>query len=154
DSVLTRFLPTREERLDFYDRHGIPGRLSTCVDGMFITYDLHNPLVWKNFDEHIMQVTQAYRNHPSILIYSVENELMYINAQNVYGGEMDSMEQKELEMVQGGQANDPTRPFMGDGAGALKGNLLPINCQHYPEAAPDTYPDNAYTLAAVDDHCS
>ena len=37
---ITRALPTREERLEYYDRNGIPGRLCTMIDGMFITFNL------------------------------------------------------------------------------------------------------------------
>lgn len=152
DSLLTRFLPTREAQLDFFDRNGIPGRLSTCVDGMFITYNLDNPRVWENFREHIEQVTKAYRNHPSVVMVSVENELMYINAQNT--GQIDAAEPKLWEIVQKAKALDPTKPFMADGAGAMKGNRLDINCEHYPEAPIIYNPESAYTFAPVADHSS
>lgn len=152
--VTRAFLPYREARLDFYDRNGIPGRLSTCIDGMFINYDLRNPLVWANFREHVEQVTRAYRNHPSVFFYSVENELIYINGQNVFGGILDEVEQKMLECIEAGRANDPTRPYMVGGGGALKGNRLEIHCPHYPEGPRDTYPDNAFTLAHIANHSS
>ncbi|MDH7571318.1 MAG: hypothetical protein QHJ73_17205, partial [Armatimonadota bacterium] len=85
DSILRRWFPYRYLQLDFCDRNGIPGRLSTCIDGMFINYNLRNPKVWENFAEHLEQMARAWRNHPSILFYSVENELLYINGQNVFG---------------------------------------------------------------------
>jgi len=155
DGRVTRnYFPYREARLEFYDRNGIPGRLSSCIDGMFINYDLRNPLVWENFREHIAQETRAYRNHPSIFFYSVENELIYINGQNVFGGIIDQIEQKMLEVIEGGKKNDPTRPYMVGGGGALKGNRLEIHCPHYPEAPIDYYPDNAFTLAKIADHSS
>ncbi len=152
--VTRSYFPYREARLDFYDRHGIPGRLSTCIDGMFINYDLRNPLVWANFREHIEQVTRAYRNHPSVFFYSVENELIYINGQNVFGGIIDEVEDKMLACIEAGRKNDPTRPYMVGGGGALKGNRLEVHCPHYPEGPRDTYPDNAFTLARIANHSS
>ena len=152
DSDLRKFFPYREAMLDYFDRAGIVGRLSTSIDGMFITYDLHNPLVWSNFSEHLQQVARAYRNHPSVLVYSVENELMYINGQNVYGGEMDALEAKLWSCVQDAKRLDPSRPFMADGAGALVKNLLDIDCPHYPEPAAQFYPETSYTHAQIADH--
>jgi beta-galactosidase len=153
DAETRKWLPCREAQLEFYDRSGVPGRLSTCVDGMFITYDLRNPLVWENFDEHVQQVARAYRNHPSVIVYSIENELLYINAQNI-GHNMDEVEQKVFDIVQRAKAVDSTRPYMVDGGGALKGNRLEIDCPHYPEPPTDYYPDNAFTLAKIADHSS
>ncbi len=152
DSNLRQIFPYREAMLDYFDRAGIVGRLSTCIDGMFITYDLKNPVVWENFQEHLQQVVKAYRNHPSILVYSVENELMYINAQNVYGGEMDAMEAKLYALVENAKRIDPSRPYMADGAGALAQNRMEVDCPHYPEPPTQFYPDTAYTFAQTADH--
>jgi len=156
---ITRVLPTREERLEFYDRAGIPGRLCTMIDGMFISYDLGrrtrdaegNPLLvvneplWENFREHMAQVARAYRNHPSVIFYQVENELVYINGMNIYGGYLDKVEALMGEVCEAGRKVDPTRPYTVGGGGDLSGRLE-INCPHYPAAAFDHYPENAYTL--------
>ena len=118
DSMLRKWMPAREDRLNFYDEHGIPGRLSTSIDGMFINYDLKNPLVWENFDEHLQQVARAYRNHPSNFMYSVENEIIFINAQNL--GWLDVAEPALEKIVLNAKKIDPTLPYMGDGAGDVK----------------------------------
>ena len=73
-----KYFGSRENALNFFDQQGIPGRLSTCIDGMFITHDLNNPLVWKNFEKHVSQTVKAYRNHPSIMMYSLGNEMMFV----------------------------------------------------------------------------
>jgi len=44
---------------------------------------------WK--DQMIAQV-KGERNHPSIMIWSIENEYLYINCINLYGGLMDQFE--------------------------------------------------------------
>jgi len=156
---ITQTLPTREKRLEFYDRAGIPGRLCTMIDGMFISYNLGNRLrdaggdpllvpnkpVWENFREHMAQVAKAYRNHPSVIMYQVENELVYINGMNIYGGYMDEIERLMGEVCAAGRAIDPTRPYTVGGGGDL-GGRLEINSPHYPHAAFDYYPENAYTL--------
>ena len=157
------FLPSRTERLAFYDRHGIPGRLCTMIDGMFISFRLGharwaaegeewgvNPLVWENFREHMAQVARAYRNHPSVIHYQVENELLYINGWNLYrnqagGRAWDKMVEAMLEVVEAGRAYDGTRPFESGGAGDLS-DRLETNSPHYPEAEYDHYPENAYLI--------
>ncbi len=154
------FLPSREERLEFYDRNGIPGRLCSMIDGMFISFQLAyreelesdervlapNKVLWENFREHIDQLTRAYRNHPCVIFYQIENELVYINAMNRYGGEdLGKIEELMAEVIQVGRDNDPTRPYTVGGAGDL-GGPCEINGPHYPTTGDDWYPENAYTL--------
>ncbi|MFW6303208.1 MAG: sugar-binding domain-containing protein [Candidatus Sumerlaeota bacterium] len=159
-----RFLPTREGRLEFYDRNGIPGRLCSMIDGMFISYDLGkkvrdeetgkqtiapNQPLWENFERHISQMTKAYRNHPSVLVYQIENELIYINGMN-RGYPMDGMEELMGKVAQAGRDNDPTRPYTVGGAGDLNCKCE-INAPHYPLGSFDWYPENAYTLEKIKD---
>ncbi len=139
----SRFLKTREERLDFYDRHGIPGRLCSMIDGMFINRTLGfrttdpvtgkgwldpNWQVWEGFARHMDQLTRAYRNHPSVIMYQVENELIYINGMNIYGAYLDRICDLMDNVVEVARSNDPTRPYTVGGAGDLlraAGDQLP-----------------------------
>ncbi|MBD3180680.1 hypothetical protein GF312_00205 [Candidatus Poribacteria bacterium] len=155
----SNFLKTREERLEFYDRNGIPGRLCSMIDGMFITFALGhgrriennreefvpNTVLWENFQRHMDQLTKAYRNHPSVIMYQVENELVYINGMNIYGSFLDEIEELMDQVVEAGRKNDPTRPYTVGGGGDLSGRLE-INSPHYPLGSLDFYPDNAYTV--------
>ena len=125
-----RLFGCREEALEWLDRHGIAGRLSTCIDGMFITHDLENPLVWENFRRHVRQVVTAYRNHPSVMHWSLENELIYIAARLGFTENYAEHEQRLADLFAEAAKLDPTRPSFGDGAGDLRGKG-PINCQHY-----------------------
>jgi beta-galactosidase len=165
---ITTALPTREQRLEFYDRHGIPGRLCTMIDGMFISYKLGqrtreegpgderllkvNEPVWDGFRRHMAQVAKAYRNHPSVIFYQIENELVYINGMNIYGGYLDQVEREMMKVHLAGREHDPTRPYSVGGGGDLRhaqgfeGKRLEINCPHYPRAALDVYPDDAYQV--------
>ena len=158
------FLPTREGRLEFYDRNGIPGRLCSMIDGMRISYQLGdtkvnqttgerfiepNRPVWESWERHMRQLTKAYRNHPSVLVYQVENELIYINGMN-RGYPIDSMEELMGDVVDAGRDNDPTRPYTVGGAGDLDCECE-INAPHYPLGDLDWYPENAYTLEKIKD---
>ena len=148
DLGLGKWFPTRREQLDWTDRHGIPGRLSTMIDGMFITYNLNNPLVWENFAEHVEQVVRAYRNHPSIIVYSLENELLFINGALGFPDNMDGIEHwAKKYLIETARRLDPTRPSMLDGAGALKDQSADIFCVHYAEDG--FHPDNARPLTGI-----
>jgi len=146
DLGLRRFFGPRRAQLSWTDAHGIPGRLSTMIDGMFINYDLSNPLVWENFREHIQQVVLAYRNHPSVFFYSLENEIGFINGRLAYRHIMDEVEAELKKLIETARQYDPTRPSFLDGTGALKDQSADINCLHYPEASWDVYPEGAYEL--------
>jgi len=162
---LARHLKSREERLAYYDRKGMPGRLCSMIDGMFINYNLidrkgtkkkavPNKRVWANFRRHVAQMTKAYRNHPSVIFYQIENELIYINGMNVYKRDLPVLEREMLEVYRAGKANDPTRPYTVGGAGDLSQaeglagpeQALEINSPHYPAGNEDWYPENAYTI--------
>ncbi len=120
----------REAILEFLDRNGVPGRLSTCIDGMFITHHLPSERVWQNFARHVEQVVRAYRNHPSVIHYSLGNELMFITARLRYGNQYGLWTRKANELHQLAKRLDPTRASFQDGGGDL-GGLGEVNCQHY-----------------------
>ncbi len=134
-------------QLDWTDKHGVAGRLSTMIDGMSIAFNLRNPVTWENFNAHIDQVTRAYRNHPSVMVYSLENELLLINGR-LGCGDMPMVEGRAKAMQDIAHRNDPTRPCMMDGAGALQDNYLDICNTHYAEDG--FVPNNAEPLGDTD----
>jgi hypothetical protein len=141
-------LGPRGYQLDWTDKHGIPGRLSSMIDGMMISYNLTNPVVWDNFSEHIAQMVLAYRNHPSVLCYSLENELLLINGRLGNRNAMPQIEERARQMQAIAHTHDPTRPCMLDGAGALKDHAMDICNTHYAEDG--FFPDNARPLGDID----
>jgi len=126
----SRVFGHREQAIEYLDRYGIPNRCSTCIDGMFITQDLLNPVVWKNWEDHVRQVVRAYRNHPSIMHWSVGNEVMLVNAHNTRRRDYLDLEKKMACLLRAAREVDPTRESYEDGAGDL-GGLGPINNVHY-----------------------
>jgi len=139
----SRLFGCQEQALEWLDRHGIAGRKSTCIDGMFITNHLPNPLVWQNFERHVRQVVKAYRNHPSIMMWSLANEMMLITGRLYYGDQYQQDEKRMAELFKVAKELDPTRASYDDGAGDL-GGLGPINCQHYTWPEGENFPKGAY----------
>ncbi len=139
----SRMFGPQEQALEWLDRHGIAGRKSTCVDGMFITHHTPNPLVWQNFDRHVRQVVKAYRNHPSIMMWSLANEMLLITSRLYYADTYEQDERRMAELFKVAKELDPTRDSFDDGAGDL-GGLGPINCQHYTWSEGENFPKEAY----------
>lgn len=151
------------EALDFFDREGVVIRRSNILDGEVIGYmavendpelrKLYGTEIKKELlDRWARQVraqVREERNHPSIHVWSIENEFLYINAINLYGGLMDEFEAAVNEAGKGVAAEDPTRLWMVDGGGAGKANLFPVHGDHYVYTnQAHRYPDLAYSFHA------
>lgn len=153
---------TPDAALDFWDRNGVVVRRSGVLDGEGIGYfaverdpDLQklysSPLkieLLRNWREQVVAQVKGERNHPSIMIWSLENEWLFINCFNLYGNLLDGFEAEIAKTAQAVQAADPTRPVMIDGGGALKSQALPVHGDHYIVGKPEQYPDLAYQAQA------
>ncbi len=141
---------SQEETLDFFDSHGVAVRRSGIFDGEGASYLLVDDGkartdLFDNWRTQLKAWVKAERNHPSIFIWSVENEITYINARNLGWLPQEEPEiQKGVDMV---MALDPTRPAMTDGGDAGLHAQLPIYGNHYNEFNMREYPDEAYTFA-------
>ncbi len=141
---------TQEETLDFFDAHGTAVRRSGLFDGEGASYllvedgkartDLFDG--WRN---QLKAWVKAERNHPSIFVWSVENEITFINARNL--GILPQVEPEIQKGVEAVMALDPTRPAMTDGGDAGLHAQLPVYGNHYLESPMRDYPDEAYTMA-------
>lgn len=144
---------SQEETLDWYDTMGMPVRRSGIFDGEAASYNLVENQNGKNvarkrlFDNWIRQTraqVKAERNHPSVFIWSIENEITFINIRNF--GLHDACEPEIRRAVKEIMALDPTRPVMIDGGDALRDKSLPVYGNHYNETNFRHYPDEAYTM--------
>ncbi len=145
-----------EQTLNFFDENGVVCRRSGLLDGEMIGYwaveqdpDLktESPLkmdLLRNWREQMAAQVRAERNHPSVMIWSIENEFLFINCINLYGFWMDMFEDETTKTSVTILQTDPTRPNMVDGGGATKAQTLPVHGDHYVAGAPDRYPDLAY----------
>jgi beta-galactosidase len=147
---------SQEETLDFYDRVGMPVRRTGIFDGEGAPYLLvetkdgktvARKAIFDNWRKQLAAWVKAERNHPSVFVWSIENEITYINIRNF--GWLDACEpeiKKAIELV---MKLDPTRPAMIDGGDALRDRSLPIYGNHYNETNFREYPDEAYTMKAA-----
>jgi beta-galactosidase len=148
--------------LSFFDRNGVVVRRNALLDGQTIGYafsegdeemkklhggsDVKMQLMQNWRDQTVAQV-RGERNHPSINIWTIENEFAYINLINLLGNSptMDAYEREIQKVSDAVMAADPTRTVMIDGGGATKFNTLPVHGDHYV-FSPDNsrYPELAY----------
>jgi len=147
-----------EEALDLFDRSGVVVRRSGILDGEAIGYfaierdpdlkKLYNSEIkmqlMENWRDQMVAQVKGERNHPSVLIWSIENEWLYINCINLHGGLMDEFEREVKRCADAVQAADPTRPTMNDGGGAHKNNAMPVAGDHYVTGPYPLYPALAY----------
>ncbi len=100
----------------------------------------------QNWRDQMVQQVKGERNHPSVMLWSLENEWLYINCINLYGGLMDQFEAEVKKCSDAVQQADPTRLTMTDGGGANKDQSMPVHGNHYVFDLNGKYPDLAYDL--------
>ena len=147
-----------EEALSWMDRKGLVVRRQGMLDGEAIGYmaiendpalkelyksDVKMDLMQNWKDQMVAQV-KGERNHPSIMVWSIENEWLYINCINLYAGMMDKFEAEVAKVSYAVQDADPTRPTMTDGGGATKDQSMPLHGNHYVSGPMQQYPTLAY----------
>jgi beta-galactosidase len=145
-----------EAGLDFFDQNGVVVRRSGILDGEAIGYmaiendpDLKKepPIkmeLMRNWRDQVVAQVEGERNHPSIMIWSIENEWLFINTINLYSGLMDQFEAEVTKTAKAVEKADPTRPSMCDGGGATKANTLSVHGDHYTTGEFPLYPALAY----------
>jgi len=151
-----------EETFDFFDKNGVVVRRSGMLDGEAIGYmaieedpDLKVKAtqvkmdLMRNWRDQVVAQVKGERNHPSVMIWSIENEWLYINCINLYGGLMDQFEVEVTKTSDAVRQADPTRPTMTDGGGATKANTMPVQGDHYTTGAFPLYPALAYDANAT-----
>jgi len=106
-------------------------------------YALSDDEFWENAQRHIASQAKLQRNHPSVVIWSAENELLLCGGDRVQG-----TEEKLGKLADLIHELDPTRPVMfeGDGDPAHKADVVNL---HYPhELGWGQWPETAYWLEA------
>ena len=119
-----------EDDMDIYDRGGIAQFCPTWINGMYLVHQMDNPILWKNFDRHVRQYVKAYRNRPSILAWSLGNELMLVNARLGFFNQYAQLEDEAAKLVAAQIEVDPTRRSFFDGGGDL-GGRIELDNNHY-----------------------
>lgn len=108
-----------------------------CLSG---NYAMTRDEFWQNARDHLTAQVRLQRNHPSIVIWSAENELLLCGGDRIPGAQ-----QKVGALADLVRSLDPTRPVMFDGDADPAGKADIVNL-HYPHDLPawTTYPETAY----------
>lgn len=105
-------------------------------------YAVEDERFWKNYGEHLQAMVRHLRNHPSIIMYSLENEMGHCG-----GKDNPTMEIGMARMARLVKSTDPTRPvtFEADGD---PGGAADVIGMHYPNEYPDKrlWPNDAYWM--------
>lgn len=137
-----------QEALDFMDRHGALVRPTGYLDGEACGYmPAVFPELGRNWLDHLAGWIRSHRNHPCIFMWSIENEMNFINACNL--GQLKVWEPILTQAWEIAQKVDPTRPIMIDGGGATLAQTLPLHGDHYTTKPFWNYPQLAYEANAT-----
>lgn len=78
-------------------------------------YDYASPLFWERAEKMLREQIRAYRNHPSVVFWGVQNEVILTSPGKAIGANMFVLQQAALE-------EDPTRLVMHEGDVDLRTN--------------------------------
>ena len=89
-------------------------------------YALEDERLWENLRRHVTAMVLRARNHPSVCIWSTENEILHCGGIRTKGTDAHI-----YELGRTIEALDPTRPIEFEGDGDVVGRAATINI-HYP----------------------
>ncbi len=129
-----------ENWYDVADEVGLPIIQESAIWCDAGNYALARDEFWQNAREHWRGITRRDKNHPSIVMYSIENEIL-----DVGGDRVPQTEKRLGELGRFVKSLDPTRPIMYDGDEDPDGAADVINL-HYPHEFPEEtlYPNTCY----------
>jgi len=146
-----------QSTLDFFDQSGVCVRRTGIFDGEGAggfysltrdetvngkTRNVANRALFDNWHRQLTAWAKGQRNHPSVFIWSMENEITFINS-SVFG--LNPQTDPEMKRASDELSRlDPTRPQMTDGGNALLDESLPVYGMHYMEPSFGELPEGAY----------
>ena len=106
-------------------------------------YKLSDATFWTNYSQHVTAAVKRDRNHPSIVLWSLENEILIAAGKTLYSGTVADLAALGA-MV---KSLDPTRPITYE-ADLDPGGEADVLGLHYPHEFPDyhVWPNDAYWM--------
>ena len=107
------------------------------------SYRLSDTNFWNNFSQHLIGAVKRDRNHPSIVLWSLENEILHCGGEQAYS----ATDQQLAAMGRLVKGLDPTRPITYE-ADLDPGGEASVLGLHYPHEYPDfhVWPNDAYWM--------
>ncbi len=124
------------------DELGMPLIMESALFCWSDSYALSKEAFWQNYYGHLRAIVRSHRNHPSIVMTSLENEILHCRG--------DRVPETERRLAEAGRivrGLDPTRPIMYDADADPEGVADVVNL-HYPEDfnRQNLWPDAGYWL--------
>lgn len=106
-------------------------------------YRLSDSTFWTNYSNHLAAAVKRDRNHPSIVLWSLENEILHCGGEKLYS----ATDAQLAAMGRVVKATDPTRPITYE-ADLDPGGEADALGLHYPHEYPDfqLWPNAAWWL--------
>lgn len=107
------------------------------------SYRLADTNFWNNYSQHLAAAVKRDRNHPSIVLWSLENEILHCGGERAYS----ATDQQLAAMGRLVKQLDPTRPITYE-ADLDPGGEATVLGLHYPHEFPDfhIWPNDAYWM--------
>ena len=107
-------------------------------------YQLSDATFWTNYTQHVTAAVKRDHNHPSIVLWSLENEILHCGGERLFGG-------TEADLAALGsvvKGLDPTRPITYEADLDPNGEADVLGL-HYPHEFPDyhVWPSEAYWMS-------
>ncbi len=136
----------------FYDVADEMGMLLVSESGVWASHCIfsYSPAFFENSKRHLRRLIRRDRNHPSVVMWSPENEC--IPAYKVCGSsfirDVADLEEKLYDLTQEIPALDNSRIISCDGSGDLGGRMQ-VNSLHYPGYGCPTHREKPITIGEM-----
>jgi len=139
----THTQPWRADWYDVADEAGILIAVEGAVWNDDDVYRVNDPVFWDNYAKHLKAMVARDKNHPSVVMWSLENELTGSRVN-------DNTPFPKAQLIRMGQLvkeQDPTRPIFYESDGD-PGGVADVIGIHYPHEYPDytCWPNEGYWL--------
>lgn len=108
------------------DEVGMPLIMESALFCWARAYALSKDQFWQNYHDHLRAILRDHRNNPSIVMISLENEILHCG-----GNRVPETEHRLAEAGRLVKRLDPTRPILYDGDADPEGEADVVNL-HYP----------------------
>lgn len=147
--VRTHLFPVEQGFLEVTDELGVLVK-PECALWSTVFNPLDDPRFWNNAALHIASFIRSRRNHPSLIAWSLENEVLIASnlCPHLYASNIRHLQ----ELGRLARKIDPTRPIEFEGDADLDGSWNTYNL-HYPRwwSRWSHYPEDAYWLGQTAD---
>lgn len=111
--------------LDIADEMGMLIVDETAIYGSSKSMPADHPAYIANCTAHVRRLVERDRNHPSIILWSLQNEMRWVDGRDIFKQHMPSMMNLIREL-------DPTRPIIAEGDNRLlPQELTEVESRHY-----------------------